>query len=245
MRVVVIGAGGTGSYLIPLLQKQLGSEDTVVVVDGDKFERKNMDRQLFNPSDIGKNKAESLVRMYSSKRYTSGAQLVAVPEFLRDPISFADEHAGITAVIACADNHRARVACLVMADEIGCKAIICGNEFDCASASIYVPEYKETGADLRLRYPDLLENLEAHDPTRSCTGEVQEQEGNRQLALANFMSAGFGMALLYKWVIDPVEEKDLTLSQPFEMRWTNWGVDKSISIKDAMREYEELCDGED
>ena len=72
--IVVIGCGGTGSWLIPKLvktindmkRKNLITKDfTLALVDGDTVEPKNLIRQNFIEQDIGKNKAAVMADRYS------------------------------------------------------------------------------------------------------------------------------------------------------------------------------------
>ena len=69
LNFVVVGAGGTGGYLIPQLVRQIslrnqehtrrtGLLHTVTLYDADVVEEKNLQRQNFIIQDIGKNKAE-------------------------------------------------------------------------------------------------------------------------------------------------------------------------------------------
>lgn len=69
-RIVVIGAGGTGSRVIPLISQFIKTcswviDPEIVVVDDDIVEEKNLFRQNFIKSDIGKNKAVVLANRYS------------------------------------------------------------------------------------------------------------------------------------------------------------------------------------
>ena len=72
--IIVIGCGGTGSWLIPKLvktindmkRKNLITKDfTLALVDGDTVEPKNLIRQNFIEQDIGKNKATVMADRYS------------------------------------------------------------------------------------------------------------------------------------------------------------------------------------
>jgi len=228
MKILVIGAGGTGSYLIPLLQRHLSKEDEIVVVDGDKFEEKNLDRQLFNKRFIGVNKAVTMGLMYNSDNF---AKITPVSSFLSDSnMKTYTDAADIDAIVACPDNHPARLRAIQMADIMVVPAILCGNEVECASAMVYLTKYKGTKADPRVVYPDMLSGSD-HDPTHACTGIAQEE--NKQLACANYMAAGFGMSLLYKYVINPVEDK-YREGLPFELAWTMWGTEESKSIKQKL-----------
>lgn len=81
--VVIFGLGGTGARVASLICQQLVSEEMtknvrVVLVDGDEVEHKNCRRQLFLPSDVGKNKAEVIAERY---RRAFGANIIAVPDF--------------------------------------------------------------------------------------------------------------------------------------------------------------------
>ena len=65
-RVFVIGVGGTGSWLFPPLAQflRLQMREKYIqffAIDGDNFEKKNMERQMMSPDDIGKNKAVAAI----------------------------------------------------------------------------------------------------------------------------------------------------------------------------------------
>lgn len=67
--VVVFGCGGTGSRLIPAIAQLMSTLPTLinpemVLVDFDIVEEKNLSRQNFAKSDVGKNKAEALAARY-------------------------------------------------------------------------------------------------------------------------------------------------------------------------------------
>lgn len=74
-KIVVVGCGGTGSWLIPKLAKTindmkrknlLANDFSLVLVDGDTVESKNLIRQNFVESDIGRNKAEVMAVRYGA-----------------------------------------------------------------------------------------------------------------------------------------------------------------------------------
>jgi len=65
--VHIIGCGGTGARLVPLVAQFMGlyyPEKTLHLWDGDTVEPKNLDRQLFVQNDIGKYKAAVLEKRY-------------------------------------------------------------------------------------------------------------------------------------------------------------------------------------
>lgn len=62
-RIIMVGVGGTGSYLAQGLAKMIAGyrlQVEVVLVDPDTIEEKNCARQNFHPWEIGQNKAEAL-----------------------------------------------------------------------------------------------------------------------------------------------------------------------------------------
>ncbi len=68
VQIVLIGAGGTGSQVLTGLARmhyalrKLGHSGFILhVIDGDRVSEANIGRQIFSPSDIGRNKAEVLV----------------------------------------------------------------------------------------------------------------------------------------------------------------------------------------
>lgn len=240
---MVIGAGGIGSYLLPVLQKQLTAADQIIIMDGDKLESRNLDRQNFTRKHVGRNKAEALASMY---RGHGLADIIPIPEYLDDVAKIVEDYADINAIVACPDNNAARLRCMRVADGLGIVAILCGNEADSASAMVYDPVYKGTGADPVKMYPDMLESS-AHDPTHACTGVAQEQ--TRQLASANNTAAAYGMNLLYCWVLAPldltgisaVEAQKMREMRPAEYTWTKWGIAKSPTIGELLERGGAVC----
>lgn len=61
-QIHLIGAGGTGGYALEYLARLLaGSKHSIHVYDGDVVESKNLKRQNFYSSDIGRHKSTALV----------------------------------------------------------------------------------------------------------------------------------------------------------------------------------------
>jgi len=89
-KILIIGAGGIGSYLIPLLDR-LGCY-SITVYDNDKIEKKNLLYQNYNENDIGGNKANTLEDRYKSVK--------GEPY----PVLTVNQIQGYDLVICCADN---------------------------------------------------------------------------------------------------------------------------------------------
>jgi len=114
IRVIVVGAGGTGGRLIPPLMQVLRRGDSVAIVDGDHVEDRNLARQNFRSRDIGLNKAEVLANRYRR----DGINVDAYAAFITDEnsaeiISGAPTNMPPTAalskiILGCVDNPEAR-----------------------------------------------------------------------------------------------------------------------------------------
>ena len=82
VKIVMLGAGGTGGHIAPHLYRLLYALDRPVrfiICDGDIVEEKNLVRQNFTPADLGENKAKVLAERYSS---VFGMETEYVPDFI-------------------------------------------------------------------------------------------------------------------------------------------------------------------
>ena len=82
VKIVMLGAGGTGGHIAPHLYRLLYSLDRPVrfiICDGDVVEDKNLVRQNFTPADLGENKAQVLAERYST---VFGMETEYVPSFV-------------------------------------------------------------------------------------------------------------------------------------------------------------------
>ena len=82
VKVVMLGAGGTGGHIAPHLYRLLYALDRQVrfiICDGDVVEEKNLVRQNFIPADLGENKARVLAERYST---VFGMETEYVPAFV-------------------------------------------------------------------------------------------------------------------------------------------------------------------
>ena len=90
-KILVIGAGGIGSFLIPVLDK-VGLYD-ITVADPDKVETKNLPYQNFTEEDVGQNKAMVIFEKHKSILHRSTY-----------PILSEKQMKGYDLVICCVDN---------------------------------------------------------------------------------------------------------------------------------------------
>ncbi len=111
--ILVLGCGGTGAYVVGHLARLIavlnGGDNhpcqgfRLVLADGDKVERKNLERQHFVERDLDTNKAEALAARYSA---AFGLEIRAVPNYLEDVGSITELEADM--VIGCVDNNASR-----------------------------------------------------------------------------------------------------------------------------------------
>ena len=91
-KILVIGAGGIGSFLIPVLDK-VGLYN-ITVADPDIVEKKNLPYQNFKIVSVGQNKASNMADNYSG----------SVTKAIRFPILTEKQMQGYDLVICCVDN---------------------------------------------------------------------------------------------------------------------------------------------
>lgn len=198
MPILIIGAGGVGSWLTPAMCLLAGPKN-ITVIDGDTLEQKNLNRQLFTKEDIGRNKAEALASKYGCayipKYFTVGSVQIRINTWF----------------MVCVDNNPGRLAVLRETDMNNGRAIFGANETYSSEAYYYKPEWRDTERDPRVFDPQILED-HGGDPNAAsigCTGEAQEQ--NPQLVGANYMAAGLMLHLFsfYKTQANDLEPEVL------------------------------------
>lgn len=185
MKTYVIGAGGVGSWLAPALCMLTDPKD-VVLVDGDKLEPKNLNRQLFTKADIGRNKAEALAFRYGCGFVSAYFSIGSIELYQDDWLMVA------------VDNHPARLAALRDTDMNRCRAIFGANETYSSESYYYEPSYKDSARDPRVFMPEVLTSTagDPHAARIGCTGEAAAE--NPQLVTANMMAASL-MSHLYSF----------------------------------------------
>lgn len=208
-QVFVVGAGGVASYLLPVLFKLLNGQESppvVTLIDGDKLETKNLDRQLFREDQIGKFKGEALVELY---RPSYKGDLNSIDRFFMEGIDGIIRN---SLWLVCVDNHAARKAVLATVDSMGGRAIFGTNEYTDAEAYCYEPAWMGGPLDPRTYYPVILTD-DRDDPTRptSCQGEASI--ASPQLVLANSSAANFMLWLLWFHYIERPQLDSATTSE--------------------------------
>ena len=110
--VILVGCGGTGSWLAPAIVRivnmiqQHGQKSSVLFVDPDTVEEKNVYRQNFCFAEVGKNKAEVLAERYSA---AWGVEIGYVEgKFSWSIARDRSYYSGVTVLVGCLDNNSAR-----------------------------------------------------------------------------------------------------------------------------------------
>lgn len=90
-RILIIGTGGIGSFLVQFLDKVKMYD--IMVADPDSVENKNLTYQNFSKGHVGQNKASVMMDSY-----------VSVRSFSKYPVLTEKQMTGYDLVICCVDN---------------------------------------------------------------------------------------------------------------------------------------------
>ena len=227
VKIIMLGAGGTGGHITPHLYRLLHTLERctkIIICDGDIVEEKNLVRQNFITTDLGKNKAQVLAERYAS---AFGLEVSYIPEFIEDeahlaylvqPDTFANgpyshqKSDGLSILIGCVDNNRSRQLChqvfksadnLIYIDAGNGEhtgQVVCGIR---RSGRTY---YKPIG-DI---YPDVLLETDKFPTQLSC---AEAAVSAPQSIVANIMAATAVVSYLYNiLVLGSVEVRSVTFS---------------------------------
>lgn len=191
----VIGAGGTGGWLIPALIK-MADAGNITVWDGDKVEEKNLLRQNFTDAEVGMKKAEAMGSFYNlfeaNCKYLEMADLYHIKNN--------------DVVIICVDNYDTRA----MLDEhcAGLESITlinAGNEATTTSTQIYVKrEGVEYTPRISYMHPEIRHGKTA---AQLACADIAVLPGGEQTVAANILSASLILMALVqvsKWDNNPI-----------------------------------------
>lgn len=205
--IALIGCGGTGSHLAQTLARLAahcrdtgGPDLQLVFVDGDTVEHKNVGRQLFSASDVGKNKAQVLAARFSS---VFGLNIVAFPHML-DQQRIANPHPfGI--LVGAVDSAAGRRAITRQLGSYGWRIwldcgnhessgqVVCGSADKAAIANGLCTQLPIASA----LYPELLKEA-APAPREDCAAAMQD---NAQSLMVNQTMAAIAGQYLYDLIV--------------------------------------------
>lgn len=214
VKIVMLGAGGTGGHIAPHLYRLLYALQRPVrfiICDGDVVEEKNLVRQNFIPVDLGENKAKVLAERYAS---VFGLETEYVPSFieeesrLKDLLTarkFRESYASPVIkeqiiLIGAVDNNKSRQLChrvfYQMEDLI---YIDSGNgehtgQVVCGIRSSGRTIYRPIGA----AYPDVLQDTDKFPTELSC---AEASVSAPQSIAANITAATAVVNMVYNILI--------------------------------------------
>ena len=212
MNHYIVGCGGVCTYFLPSFFKTINylkqfKKSKITFVDGDTFETKNLERQLFSQDSVGQYKSEALATQY--RQQYPGIFVDSINDYITD--AFSPENKSL--IIGFVDNHPARRDLLTVADRHKAKVIFAANSTIGAQAFYYDPAWANTSLDPRIRYPEIL-TTDSGSPVRAegCNTEKRLNEVP-QTALANQFAAFHALHLWNFWLI---ESKTLDEAQSFQ-----------------------------
>ena len=231
VKIVMLGAGGTGGHIAPHLYRLLHALNRpveVIIADGDIVEEKNLVRQNFISCDLGRNKAQVLAERYAS---AFGIEIQYIPDFieteerllklLKPKFSYFDSEM-LTILIGAVDNNKSRQLChKVFNKSENLIYIDSGNgEFTgqvvCGVRRKGKTYYKPVGEI----YPDILEDTDKFPTELSC---AEASVSAPQSIVANIMAATAVVSYIYNiLVLGNIEVKKVTFST------------KSVNLKPAL-----------
>ncbi len=216
VKIVMLGAGGTGGHIAPHLYRLLYALDRPVrfiICDGDIVEQKNLVRQNFTSADLGEKKAKVLAERYAS---VFGLETEYVPNFVEDDAQlkalvtpqewrsgYYPHHVVVreqVILIGAVDNNKSRQLChrvfydvpeLIYIDSgngehIG--QVVCG--IRSGGRSIYRPMGKA--------YPDVLKDTDLFPSELSC---AEASVSAPQSITANITAATAVVDMIYNILI--------------------------------------------
>lgn len=131
-KVAVVGCGGIAVNLVPALSRMYN----VVLIDGDKYEPKNVERQ-FPALHSTDNKAKVLAEMV---RPNTLKRVDYIEGFVKDAlITNNPEWKGTDLIIGCVDNNTSRRLLLDLGEELTIPVIVAGNETEEGEAHALIP----------------------------------------------------------------------------------------------------------
>ena len=210
-RVVIVGLGGIGSWVVQTLCPFLNFRQeswTLVLVDGDEYKEKNRTRQVF--AEFGP-KAE--VQASWVARTWSVLQVRPISQYLSAdgvegtfPIKEAIRSGDI--VFLCVDNHATRKAvsdhCTILRD---CLLISAGNEYTDGNVQVFVRKAGESKTpDLGKFHPEIREPQDLAPFEMSCE---ELAASSPQLIFTNLTAAVLMLNFFYASI-----ERRLDWSRP-------------------------------
>jgi len=240
--IFVVGAGGTGSQLLPFLTQLLANlnEDKDIdlcIIDGDLFEQKNKRNQKCLDRDIGENKAkvtaERYQRIYSDYKISYYDGFIKTEEDLAILINQKERSMNyVPIIVSCVDNNATRK----MLDSIFHKLstvvyIDSGNGTDNMVGQVV------TGLRLKGRtilppvssvFPEIKEDKDTIENATGCANNVGEAPQN---IATNVMAAQTLFSVLNKLLSFEIIKEHMIFFDAFNSTSTVKTIDQNMIVK--------------
>ncbi|MGD0092258.1 MAG: ThiF family adenylyltransferase [Planctomycetota bacterium] len=196
-KIVVIGCGGTGSWLLGPLLRFLNAEEfrgEVHLWDGDRYSPENQERQEFAAGSIGQNKAETQAGAFRANY--PALRIVAHAEYVTAE-NVAQAVTERAVIITAVDNHPLRV---LVDRQAGILNDVCvlsaGNEK--LDGNVHVLLRRACRAmtnPLLQRHPEIAKAKHGNRAEMGC--EALVAKGDTQLLITNFLAAAAALAAFH------------------------------------------------
>jgi PRTRC genetic system ThiF family protein len=209
VKIVMLGAGGTGGHIAPHLYRLLFALERPVrfiICDGDVVEQKNLVRQNFAPADRGENKAKVLAERYST---VFGLETEYIPAFIESEDELRRLLTPAIQRINCRKMIREQVILIGAVDNNKSRQL-CHRVFHQAKELIYIDsgngEYtgqvvcgvrrsgKTYFPSIGTVYPDVLEDTDKFPTELSC---AEASVSDPQSIAANITAATVVVDIIY------------------------------------------------
>ena len=185
-KILIIGVGGIGSYLAPILHKTGLYE--ITIADPDDVEEKNLSYQNFEVNALDLNKVSALKNKTKCYNHYND---IGIRLGIQFPILTRKQIEGYDLVICCADNLDVRK--LLYAE---------GFQEDCGNKWLDLRAQGRNGALISyLTDPKFSETfLTGPEGSFSCQGENFNESGNKEvLHFTHVAIAGYGAQWIQRW----------------------------------------------
>lgn len=258
--LMIVGAGGTGGNFAKEFARYMasfykrGRSIKAVLIDGDRIEKKNVDRQPFLKEDLNQSKAEILTEAiqenFELRDFKCYPHYITTPEQLKGLFSDIKCNDGdtvcIPVIIGCVDNHRAR-QCMheFFESEETCIYVDSANEFSVGEVVIGIRlDGREIAPDRCFYYPDVLTDDSPSAEEQSCG--VVNMEKPQHLA-TNLQAANILLSVIVNIVSENIlkggiiyfdREKYFSRFQPYEDAMKNTKMEEDTGFEKGRKEKE-------
>lgn len=220
--IVIVGIGGVGSRIAQVICQYLAyqeSKPVITLIDGDNYEPKNADRQIF--SKLG-NKAEVTAELLTEQYPNLTIQ--SKYRYISEDNAFVYVQED-SIVFCCVDNHASRK---LLSDHCGwldnAVLISGGNDYDDGNVQVYVRvEGKNITPPITYQHPEIAEPADKNPAELSC--EEIAATSSPQLIFANLKVASEMLNAF--WVV--TQKKKLYSELYFDLKT---GAQRAINRKE-------------